>query len=385
MKLDAPAATRRQLVAVVCLGLVARAVAAWLAQPSDDLLGWRWVADVLLDGRNPYVETPRLNWPPLWMLWLGAVGWVSAKTGLAFGALVRLLPFAADAATTALLGRLSLPLAVCYALHPVPLAITGTQAQLDAVPALCALVAVLAVTTRVRHAAALAGVALGVGAGFKTWPVWLAPPLALRLRERRPRLVLLSLAIGIPAVTLMPLVLFAYEGFLFHVVRYRSWPGWWGLTALGTVIRRPAAQAFSAAAAEHGAPVLLGGIALSWLLALRLSARDAAIATVLTFLVLTPGFGPQYLLWLVPLSLIAHGRWRTIWNVVAMASTVGERLLVPWLVPGYPEMPAVTALVTNFAVNAVRLPLWLVSIGWLLTLVRRALSPPPRPAPPAAD
>lgn len=364
---------RRTLLLVALVAIVARAAAAAVTEPSDDLKGWRWVDAVLAAGGNPYQETPRLNWPPLWMLWIGAAGSIARLTALPFDALVRVLPFAADAATAALLVRLSLPLGVAFALHPVGLAITGGQAQFDAVPALLATVAVLAVATGIRSRDLIAGVALGIGAGFKTWPAFLAPALALRLRTYPERGRLLLIALGLPALLLVPVAVLAPEGFRDHVLAYSSAPGYWGLTGLGVLLGSEPARQVAAFAARHGRLLVVGAMALAWAAAARLPARAAAAATLLAFLAATPGFGPQYLLWLAPLALLVPGRLPLAWSAAASLLLAIEAFVLPRLHLGAGLTHTEAALLTVRLVNLLRAPVWLIGIAWLVALLVQAL------------
>ena len=76
--------SRWSLPAVVALGVIVRLLFLFCTDPraiSVDLQGWVRVWHELEAGRNPYVTTTLLNWPPLWMAILGLLGKVSTGSG----------------------------------------------------------------------------------------------------------------------------------------------------------------------------------------------------------------------------------------------------------------------------------------------------------------
>jgi len=370
--------TGARTIGLVALVLVVRALATLVVQPSDDLLGWRWVESVLSQGGDPYAETSRLNWPPLWMFWIGLAGRIARATPLEFDAVVRALPCVADAVIALLLARRSIVIGIIYALHPVAVFTTGAQAQFDALPTLGLLLAVHAV----GRGGGLAGLALGLGAGFKTWPVALAPVLAAIRLGRGGAVRLMIAAIAPPALLLGAVALLSPDGFARNVAGYASYPGWWGLTSLGVLFPGDLTIGVASLAERHGRVlVMVSMLAVAAVTARRAwSAQRATLVALLVFLAVTPGFGPQYLLWILPFALVA-GRLAVVWHLLAGALALFEQLVVPSLALDPAYTAAEAALLHNEILNWARLPLWLVGIAWLVRLSGRSTTAGSGPTP----
>jgi hypothetical protein len=92
----------RPVLAIAALAIVARAIPAFLAYGTSDVMAWELLGQLLLNGENFYA-TQLHNWPPLW-IYLTAGAWlVHQATGLPFHALVKIPPILADGAVAALL------------------------------------------------------------------------------------------------------------------------------------------------------------------------------------------------------------------------------------------------------------------------------------------
>lgn len=132
-----------------------------------------------------------------------------AAPGLAWWLTLYKLPLlAADlgiAATLASLGRDARQrwrLAALWMLNPIPIVACYLFGQFDVLPALCVLLAWVAV---VRGHPWLAAVALGVGAGFKTYPLLLLLPFALIVgRSWLERAGLVAAGLATFALTFLP-------------------------------------------------------------------------------------------------------------------------------------------------------------------------------------
>src|SRR5439155_14856 len=167
----------------------------------------------------------------------------------------------------------------------------------------------LALLAWAKNRPALAGACLGLGTAAKLYPVLLfGPLLVLGIRERRLRPVLKAAGAGAAAwVAVNAPVALAYPDGWLLFWRFNRDRGaefgsvWYALDLLG--VRVPAVTPVAATVLA----VLCLGIA-----ALGLSARRAptlaqlAFLTVAAFCITSKVYSPQYVLWMLPLVVLAR-------------------------------------------------------------------------------
>lgn len=215
-----------------------------------------------------------------------------------------------------------------------PLAAVHVFTNFDALAVACATAGLLALA---RRRPLLAGVLLGLGAGFKFYPLLLLGPILLvGVRRWRggdpflPTATTVGGALGTVAAVNLPVAL--------------AWPqGWWEFFRLNR--SRPADPdslyfvvghfsgwpGFDGALAPGQAPAVLNAVTLGLFLAccaaiavLSVAAprtpRLASLAflVVAAFLLVNKVWSPQYSLWLVPLAVLALPRMRLLlaWMVI---------------------------------------------------------------------
>jgi Glycosyltransferase family 87 len=336
----------------VALGLRLLVVAvAFHHTPFDVAVWFKSTGEAVLRGQDPLLVLPRYQWN-----FLPAMPYVHAlelSTGLPWELAGKICPVLADLVTTVLVGSLAAPERAArvrwqYAVHPLPLLVVAWHGQIE--PTAVAL-GLLALWAARRERTGVAGLLLGLAAAVKTWPVLFAPGV-LRETPRR-RWPLLATAVLPPLLLLasMPLLLGSDLGRSLGVLgSYRGNTGIWGWTGL----QRLAGNAGSGFGGPGVDPYQrLGLIAVLVALGLvvlafwsRLDGVELTAALVLAFLVVTAGFGSQYLLWPAALLMITGG-WRA-WLYLTLAagyavffylvffpapSVVGFRLLVYGSVP----------------------------------------------------
>jgi hypothetical protein len=235
-------------------------------------------------------------------------------TNISFALLFKLPLIAADAATMLLLwktcrqregARAALLAVTGFAWSLNSLLVTGYHCNTDPFYAFLSLLAVYLLDTPRRPVAA--GLALAAAINVKLIPVLLIPGFLAACRDRREALrFLAALSLGaIPFLVMLAL----YRGLFFEqVINYNSQLTNWGLSFF---LRR---LAESAAFADAGATLVEAYRAYGkYLMLLAIAAaalesrrrnwdlyRTAAVAFSL-FLILTPGFGVQYTVAVVPL------------------------------------------------------------------------------------
>lgn len=343
------------------IALLTRLVPAALIWGSDDVTGWETWGRAIVEGANPYHTRFLIGWPPLWLPFAAMAVQVSDATHLPFNLVAKMIPISADIVLTFILysaaakyGRAAYATALAYALNPVSIYISAVHGQFDAVPALCLTVAIV-----LERSAAW----IGAGAAFKTWPLFALPAHIAPLRHRAREALI---AIAIFAVALLLPAPFAGWHAVMDAVRYRGAVGWWGLSSIGHV---PPAVFYVAMA-----------LAALFVLIVKPPPARGALLLLLTFYVTTPGFGIQYLIWIVPIALLVDARNAIVYSILAGLLMTWEALARPYtgyigetlrILPhlGYPR--AYGSDIDRLTTAMGRLFLWaFVCYWWLVTLLR---------------
>lgn len=337
----------------VALGLRLLVMAvAFHRTPVDVAVWFQHTGEAVLRHQDPLLVLPRHQWN-----FLPAMPYVHALellTGLPWELAGKICPVLADLVTTVLVGSLAAPERAArvrwqYAVHPLPLLVVAWHGQVEPTAVALGLAALWAAR---REKAGVAGLLLGLAAAVKTWPVLFAPGI-LRETHRR-RWPLTAAAAALPPLSLlasMPLLLGSDLGRSLQALgSYRSIMGAWGWTGIqrlsGTIgygFAGPRVDPYQ----RLGAIVVLATLALVLLVFWpRLDGVELTAALMLAFLVVTAGFGVQYLLWPAALLMIGGG-WRA-WLYLTLAAgyavfsypvffpgptIAGDRLLVYGSVP----------------------------------------------------
>ena len=226
--------------------------------------------------------------------------------------------------------------------------------RLDAVSVLLALAGIV-VAERNRETAG--GSLLGAGVLFKLWPIVVLPIFLVR---RRPRAVLVALAMIVGGVIVWALV-FGLDA-LGQVGSYRGATGWQIESVFGAIVRVTTADPvrLEAGALRIGqasdvdlwwlraATLLL--VALAWIPAGRRPVDPAggpALASVAVLLILSPVASPQYVMWLLPWAAVtaAERRPRDVRILtIGAAITASAVFVIYWGDPRQVTMLVILAL-----------------------------------------
>lgn len=252
--------------------------------------------------------------------------------------------------------------------------------------------AALAVLAWARRRPGLAGLALGLGAAAKLYPLLLLFPLlllCLRAGRTRAWAEAALAALGTWAVVNLPVALAAPTGWweffrlnaaraadpdsLYNVVGGLT--GWRGLD--GPTLNVVSALGFVACAA---------GIAV---LALRAPVRPRlaplAFLTVAAFLLTNKVWSPQYSLWLVPLAVLAYPRWRPLLAWMAVDALVWVPRMYFYLGTDNKGLPETWFLVAVLIRDAAVVALAVLMIRTVLRPELDPLRSPRLPTTPPAD
>jgi hypothetical protein len=315
------------LAVLVRLALVATTLG------TNDAIFWnRWAALVAEAGiPGAYGFSRMVNHPPLALILVRATDLLAGALGIVFTDVFRLLQVLADVLSAFALYRigsgvsagLAQRLALFVLLSPAAAFVSGFHCNSD--PLMIALVAVAAMLA-MEWRSGMAGVVLGLAAGIKVVP-FLLMPIFVASAVRRARFVVAfaatAAAIYLPVMvgggTAVIRNLFGYAGGL---------PYEWGIpgVAFGTAHAFPSFRAelmsFMSFYNRYGRWAVYAGLVAVIILAFRrrpLEPLQYTAILLLTMFALAPGFGVQYIVWLIPAVPFALP-WRAAVAVNAAAS-----------------------------------------------------------------
>lgn len=256
------------------------------------------------------------NHPPFMIFVLRVIGEAQAITRLPFPFLLRVPPIVADVGSVALVagilarvrGTTSVPpVLVAMALAPASLFISGFHGNTDAVMIFFVVLAVYLLTPENGatpvHRYWLGAAAFGMSLNIKVVPLLLVPVFFFYLESNSRRLRFFAVAGAVFLVGSLPYVVQDPVALATRILGYGGQYGHWGISRL--LGRLPETWGpLAVLYARWGKYLVLATIGLvSWALNRR-PERPALFlqcgAIMYLFLFLTPGFGVQYLAWLVP-------------------------------------------------------------------------------------
>jgi hypothetical protein len=218
-----------------------------------------------------------------------------------------------------LMAQYSLWLAKAWCLDA--LLVSGYHCNTDSIYAFFSLLAAYYIEERKPLRA---GLALGVAINIKLIPVLLIAPLYTLCRNRRDTMWFTA-GLELGFIPFIPPLLGASEGFIAHVLGYRSLVQPWGISFICDWLM-PAAgwqdmgSTFLYHYFDYGRVIILLPIFALTLLAWRWrvwNAYELAVMTIALFFIFTPGFGVQYTVAIVPLLFCVNIAWGSLYGLLA--------------------------------------------------------------------
>jgi hypothetical protein len=255
------------------------------------------------------------NHPPPMIHVLKALGFLADISGVPFSFWLRLLPTLADIGSVLLVSRFlenrkdRFPILLALALSPISIIINGYHGNTDGL--MIAFVVLSIYLTQCRKSILLGGVAFGMACSVKVVPVLFVPALILFLSDFHSRVKFSVGAVGFFLVSSLPYIVQEPITIVKSLFGYGSIYGSWGFSQLLAIVSsvQYAHQPYEPMGI-HG--VVAGILKYLTLLLIctvsiwmnfrkiRPSLLTQCGTVVSLFLFLTPGFGPQYVVWLVP-------------------------------------------------------------------------------------
>ncbi len=383
---DAPF-RRTDLILLVALASVARIAPILNGTGWTDLYAQQAIP--ILEHRNIY-EVTRSIFPysPVSMFLPALCAKLTLLLHVPFSILMKLQSAAADVCIVA---ALYLVLAkkghanargwsLFYALNPVSILITGFHGNIISIATLSSFLAYAVLLFGVERHYRLSALLLGLGIGFRSYPVLFLPFFLIRLRlPFRKRMSYLLHATVPTALSFLPFLALDPRALLREVFTYS------GATDYGLVALLRAVHSLKGSALLYGLPgglhVALSGVSkyvffAAYAVLLALAPRRQLIvsiaSTVLLFYCVVAGISSQYLLWLLPFAFLIRGRMPSLYVGAATWALVNFYWLYhPQILFGrFPVVrPPLRALLTGEVMGLSLL--WIVCLAWLLRLSTR--------------
>jgi hypothetical protein len=373
---------RRWWLLLAAAGIVCRFVVAYVSKGTQDTVKWNQFAELITQHgmRFMYENVADYNHPPL-------TGWMasyalafSRVTALPFHFIFKVPAILADILATVLLwsiwsqrsARLGQRAAALFSWSLASILVSAFHGNTDCIAAFLCLLAGYLCDARKKDF--LSGLALGAAINVKLIPVFCIPGLLVSCQSwRRSALCALGLACGV--LPFLPFLVTSGGSFYRNAIAYNSNFDNWGTGFLlnSSALNPRLAEAVRALAdwwKANARYAILAGVVL---LAATARLKNAATATVLIaaslaiFLFLTPGFGVQYTVYVIP-SLFAVSL-SVGWAYATLAGIFIGLVYWTFMRPGFPfysnfdtVFPMPAPLVGLFA--------WVLLGQWIVRSVR---------------
>jgi hypothetical protein len=337
-----PWALTHPRLAIATVAAVARAVPAFFLDRGlfFDIEAHWWIGSLTLIGQDVYsapLAQGRYPYPPLHMYLSALMVWLSDQDRMRFLLADKLIPAAFGVALAVVIyvtaRRLNLSrekalvLGLLYALNPLPMMVTSYHGQFEEIPLLFIALAFMLLTGERRSwgVVILSALSLGIGVAYKTWPLLFLPPLVLMT----PGIVRRALYVPL---TLVPIAAsIGFYGLIFgsvgrheaisRIVDYKGSNGFcWGyVSALHSCWVHPERLRPNIWVLSLNSKLLVGALAIVCLVLLwRRRPLEGMVALPLTFYLFSPGWGPNYSIWVLPFAILLSARLATVYTVLML-------------------------------------------------------------------
>lgn len=325
----------RVFLLLCALGIAVRLALIATTFGTNDAMFWSAWAKLVREAgiSGAYAYSQMVNHPPLALALVRFTDAIAAASGIVFTDVFRLVQVAADALSAFALYRIGSranaewgrSLALFVLLSPASAFVSGFHCNSDPMMiALVAMAAMFIVESRIAGAA----IALALATGIKVVPILLLPIFVASL-PRTVRLRFIGVFAAATSIIYLPAVIAGGPVVIRNIFGYAGGlPYEWGIPGVAF----GASHAFPSMKSEllsvmtlynrHGRFAVYAAIAIVMVLAFRRRSEQPLQFTAILFLAmfaLAPGFGVQYMAWLIPLLPFALA-WRGALAVNAAAS-----------------------------------------------------------------
>jgi len=322
---------RIAIITATAIAVILKLYLALTTLGSNDVLTWQsFLNNVKAFGgigtyQRPGVFGDPYNHPPFMIHVLKVLGFLSDMTPLPFRFWIRLPAIIADVGSVWLLLKLKTPrlMLLLFCLCPAAILISGFHGNTDPVMVFFLLLSVYAFER--FNSDWLAGLAFGMALNIKIVPLIFIPAIFFYLSNIKRRVVFFGVALAILFVASLPYIMIDPNLIGHKMLGYGSTYNRWGWPLILNFIFLPRStlpligydsailHRFLFSYSKYG--ILIFVVVISWFMNRRHANQPSLFfqygLIISLFLTLTPGFGVQYLAWLIPF-VIALGESRTI-------------------------------------------------------------------------
>lgn len=313
---------------ILLLGLVIRVFLALVFHGSFDVDNAYYFADLLLCGKNIYVNSS-YNYTPVWSLFLYLINSIHFFSGIPFYFLIKIPAIIADLIIIYFVFRLTFLLtknnitstlaSLVYALNPVSLIITSLHGQFDSIPLAFILASIYYLIISNQNII-LSAVSIGTAIAFKSWPVVFLPLILYQLREQKKRMFkILIWSVLISFISLFPYLLITPQAVIENVFMYRGTRDF-GISQILFFLRNNHLyEDFVDSYFSNSIIIAVILLIISYLIYTKkkFSLLKGIIITFLFFYIFSASLGAQYLVWIIPFLVIDNLKWAIFYSLVS--------------------------------------------------------------------
>lgn len=339
-----------------------------------------------LNGHNPYLQLDFNSYPPLAIYLEAASMFISAFLHTSFVTIFKLWPNLADFISAILIYKFLLRLkhkpssaalwTIFFLLNPISIIISAAHGQIDSITSLLVLLSIYFLTFySKRRYIYISAVFLGIGIAFKANPVMLIPLfVCFKNNNLRQRLLFLILTLTPLLLSVLPFINNNPSLVFFRIISYSgvndlSYAAilrgiWYQNNAITNI-------PLTADLLNVSKMIFLIGEILLLLLLTRVKNLAKACLTIyLLFLTTYFGIACQYLIWVIPLAIIARDKMIFYYTTFGFLTLVGFYLFFgPDILFGkfYLMQPYQTKYIYLYFFS--NLVFWCFNLFWLIKIV----------------
>lgn len=312
----------RRLILLILLALLIRLLVLNLSIGTNDIKTWHSIALASMQSGSctAYTLGKEVNHPPLAILLASATQFASHQLGIPFHTLFRFLTTAFDFIHIALLLLLlrsrrdvDLVLPALLLLSPITWLISAYHGNTDSILVTLLFAALVAI---ILNSPLLCGLALGLALNIKVVALFYLMAVLVYCYKSKCQNFLLVFCGAIPGFLLLVALAFpCLRLFQHNVLQYTSVPDRWGIPLLLEMVG-------GESLIEHYSRISRLLIPLSIFLLSWHAATSKQSPTMVFFncsaalLILAPGFGVQYILWMLPFAILIF-KWDSLFFIAS--------------------------------------------------------------------
>ncbi len=301
----------------VGLVLIFKLVLSYYAYGTNDITYWRGFSDVIAQQGTfkIYSLVKIYNHPPLMSWILKIIRYVALESSLSFQFIFRLMPITADFLSIFVIWKLLSAwkvktrtlLCILCSVNPINFLISGFHGNTDPVFIFFILIAIYFAE---NNKPKFSGLFYGLSLCIKIVPVILLPVFIFYLKGKKVKIRFILCSLIFPCIVFLPYLALNFRPVLRSIFSYGSIPGIWGIghilksvfvnDNINMAIRMLAHIIFEYHIISFRFVFFICLAALIWRLKAnkKINLIEWSFLSFCLFLVITPGFGVQYLSWL---------------------------------------------------------------------------------------